>query len=55
MAVSIDARNLSGELSNFEDIYRSLQDTGVTIEIIYLDADEQSLLQRSMPRAESIH
>ena len=34
MAVSIDARNLSGELSNFEDIYRSLQDTGVTIEII---------------------
>ena len=46
MAVSIDARNLSGELSNFEDIYRSLQDTGVTIEIIYLDADEQSLLQR---------
>lgn len=46
MAVSIDARNLSGELSNFEDIYRSLQDTGVTVEIIYLDADEQSLLQR---------
>ncbi|PHQ73705.1 MAG: RNase adapter RapZ [Marinobacter sp.] len=46
MAVSIDARNLSGELSNFEDIYRSLQDTGVTIEVIYLDADEQSLLQR---------
>ncbi|PXX89813.1 RNase adapter RapZ [Marinobacter vulgaris] len=46
MAVSIDARNLSGELSNFEDIYRSLQDTGVAIEVIYLDADEQSLLQR---------
>lgn len=46
MAVSIDARNLSGELSNFEDIYRRLQKTGVTIEIIYLDADEQSLLQR---------
>ncbi|MFO7993700.1 MAG: RNase adapter RapZ [Marinobacter sp.] len=46
MAVSIDARNLSGELSNFEDIYRSLQETGVTIEVIYLDADEQSLLQR---------
>lgn len=46
MAVSIDARNLSGELSNFESLYLSLQQTGVTVEIIYLDADEQSLLQR---------
>jgi UPF0042 nucleotide-binding protein len=46
MAVSIDARNLSGELSNFEKLYQSLQETGVTTEIIYLDADEQSLLQR---------
>lgn len=46
MAVSIDARNLSDELSNFEGIYRCLQDVGVTVEIIYLDADEQSLLQR---------
>jgi UPF0042 nucleotide-binding protein len=46
MAVSIDARNLSGELSNFENLYHRLQQTGVTVEIIYLDADEQSLLQR---------
>ncbi|NVD34956.1 RNase adapter RapZ [Marinobacter lutaoensis] len=46
MAVSIDARNLSGELANFEDIHSRLQATGVTIEIIFLDADEQSLLQR---------
>lgn len=46
MAVSIDARNLSGELSNFENLYHNLQQTGVTVEIIYLDADEQSLLQR---------
>ena len=46
MAVSIDARNLSGELANFEEIYRRLQETGVTVEIIFLDADEQSLLQR---------
>jgi len=46
MAVSIDARNLSGELSNFENLYQSLQETGVTAEIIYLDADEQSLLKR---------
>lgn len=46
MAVSIDARNLSGELENFEAIYRQLQSTGVTIEIIFLDADDQSLLRR---------
>lgn len=46
MAVSIDARNLSAELANFEDIYRKLQNTGVTVEVIFLDADEQSLLQR---------
>jgi UPF0042 nucleotide-binding protein len=46
MAVSIDARNLSGELANFEDIYGQLQKTGVSIEVIFLDADEQSLLQR---------
>ncbi|WP_303290638.1 RNase adapter RapZ [Marinobacter sp. SS5-14b] len=46
MAVSIDARNLSGELANFETIYHQLKNTGVEVEIIYLDADEQSLLQR---------
>jgi len=46
MAVSVDARNLSAELANFEQIHGHLRDTGVTIEIIFLDADEQSLLQR---------
>ncbi|MFB2762919.1 RNase adapter RapZ [Marinobacter shengliensis] len=46
MAVSIDARNLSAELANFEQIYRQLRDAGVVVEIIFLDADEQSLLQR---------
>jgi|SRR5690554_1829211 len=46
MAVSIDARNLSAELANFEQIYRQLRDAGIVVEIIFLDADEQSLLQR---------
>ncbi len=46
MAVSIDARNLSAELANFEQIYDQLRDTGIVVEIIFLDADEQSLLQR---------
>ena len=40
------ARHLSADLANFEEIYRRLQETGVTVEILFLDADEQSLLQR---------
>ncbi|MGM0952065.1 MAG: RNase adapter RapZ [Pseudomonadota bacterium] len=46
MAVSIDARNLSGELANFETIYDQLRDVGVSVDIVYLDAAEKSLLQR---------
>ncbi|MBB5322122.1 RNase adapter RapZ [Marinobacter oulmenensis] len=46
MAVSIDARNLSDELANFETIYRQLEDSGIAMDIIFLDADESSLLQR---------
>ncbi|MBK1873405.1 RNase adapter RapZ [Marinobacter sp. 1-3A] len=46
MAVSIDARNLSSELANFEEIHRKLRRDDIQVEVIYLDADEQSLLQR---------
>jgi len=46
IAVSIDARNLSAELANFGEIYSQLTRTGADIEIIFLDADDQSLLQR---------
>lgn len=46
IAVSIDARNLSDEIANFEAIHQRLLDSGMTTEIIYLDATEQSLLQR---------
>lgn len=46
MAVSIDARNLSGELANFEQIYNQLREIGVSVDIVYLDAAEKSLLQR---------
>src|SRR5690606_35341837 len=40
------SRKLSGHLANYETIYHQLKDTSVEVEIIYLDADEQSLLQR---------
>ncbi|MDX1633865.1 MAG: RNase adapter RapZ [Marinobacter sp.] len=46
IAVSIDARNLSDEIAHFESIYERLTDTGLTLEILYLDASDQSLLQR---------
>ncbi|MFW5824106.1 MAG: RNase adapter RapZ [Marinobacter sp.] len=46
IGVSIDARNLSDEIANFEAIHQRLLDSGITTEIIYLDASEQSLLQR---------
>lgn len=46
IAVSIDARNLSDEIANFEQIYQQLQSANLTLEIIFLDASDQSLLQR---------
>lgn len=46
IAVSIDARNLSDQIADFERLYQSLQRPDLSIEIIYLDADEQMLLQR---------
>ncbi len=46
IAVSIDARNLSDEIANFEDIHHQLRQTGATIETIFLDATDQALLQR---------
>ena len=46
IAVSIDARNLSDEITNFEYIYRHLDACPLSVEIIYLDAEDQALLQR---------
>lgn len=46
IAVSIDARNLSDDIAHFEDLHQTLQKPGLSVEIIYLDADEQMLLQR---------
>lgn len=46
IAVSIDARNLSGDIANFETLYNQLQHPDLSLEIIYLDAADQILLQR---------
>jgi len=46
IAVSIDARNLSTDLSHFKNILLQLQESAHTCEIIYLDADENTLMKR---------
>jgi RNase adapter protein RapZ len=45
MAVSIDARNMAGNLAGIGDILRGLQEDIVT-EVIYLDADDSALIKR---------
>lgn len=47
VAVSIDARNISEDLLKFPDIYDELTSSGdLDIQIIYLDADDKTLIQR---------
>ncbi|PIE43209.1 MAG: RNase adapter RapZ [Gammaproteobacteria bacterium] len=46
IAVSIDARNLSKDIPSFDSIYQQLLDNNVQVEIIYLDAQNTTLLKR---------
>lgn len=46
IAVSIDARNLSADIADFENLYRQLQHPELSVEVIYLDAADSMLLQR---------
>lgn len=47
VAVSIDARNLSSDLEQFPDIHHQLiEHTGLDVQIIYLDAEDNTLLKR---------
>ncbi|PID43937.1 MAG: RNase adapter RapZ [Gammaproteobacteria bacterium] len=46
IAVSIDARNLSNDISSFDSIYQQLLDSQVEVEMIYLDAQSTTLLKR---------
>jgi len=45
-AVGIDARNLRGDLENFPLILKELREFGIKCEILFLDADEDTLLKR---------
>ena len=46
VAVSIDARNISEDLEVFPDIFENLDKTRIDRQIIFLDADDNTLLKR---------
>jgi UPF0042 nucleotide-binding protein len=46
VAVSIDARNISEDLKQFPEIYDTLQTRAIECQIIFLDADDNTLLKR---------
>lgn len=46
VAVSIDARNVPADLHHFKEIISDLGSSGRSAEIVYLDADENTLLKR---------
>src|SRR5690606_23176978 len=46
VAVSIDARNLYEDLEKFPEIYQELRDSAIDCQIIFLDADDNTLLKR---------
>jgi UPF0042 nucleotide-binding protein len=46
LAVGIDARNLMGDLSKIPNILRTIEDTGVQVDVIFLKAQRADLLRR---------
>lgn len=46
VAVSIDARNIFEDLKQFPEIYKTLSETAIDGQIIFLDADDNTLLKR---------
>ncbi len=46
IAVGIDARNLPTDLNQFHVIIEEFKKTGITTEIIYLDAEDSTLIKR---------
>jgi UPF0042 nucleotide-binding protein len=46
VAVSIDARNLPAQIVQFKEIMTGLQASGISSEILYLDANDGTLLKR---------
>lgn len=45
-AVVIDARNIPDDLEHFEDVVDTMSTSGMTIEVVFLEAEESTLLKR---------
>ncbi|PIE40644.1 MAG: RNase adapter RapZ [Gammaproteobacteria bacterium] len=45
-AIGIDARNHPSQLSHFPDVLKELQQKADSVQVVYLDADEPTLLKR---------
>ena len=46
LAVSIDARNIASDLQRITDIIKDLHGTDLSLQVLFLDANSQTLLQR---------
>ncbi|MCH8544323.1 MAG: RNase adapter RapZ [Alcanivorax sp.] len=46
IAVGIDARNLRSQLPRFAELLKAVREQGIQCEVIYLDADHDTLLKR---------
>lgn len=46
IAVGIDARNIITDLLHFEETLNTLREEGVDFEVVFLEADDETLLQR---------
>ena len=46
IAIGVDARNVSQDILSFPNVIKQLKQQDVDIELIYLEADEETLIQR---------
>lgn len=46
VAVGIDARNLNNDFASFPDVRKQLQSTGLDCEVIFIDANDETLIKR---------
>jgi len=46
IAIGVDARNVSQDINSFPNIINQLKELGIDIELVYLEADDETLIQR---------
>ena len=46
VAIGVDVRNVSQDISSFSNIIDQIKEQGIDVELIYLEADDETLIQR---------